>query len=143
MRNSIKAEEQIVDLIKKNHHLYEGTFSALVDGVEFMHANTNVLFHKAEKDYFIIGEGQKNKDYVTFCVEQDLENEGPHKVEKYEGGLVWSVKIKDVFHEIRQGQANMTFLQRGEYRYGAFGVIDFVLPDERKITGKFEIKRRE
>ncbi|MCU1772187.1 hypothetical protein [Pseudomonas sp. 13B_3.2_Bac1] len=143
MQNSNKSEEQIFNLINKNQNQFEGTFSASVDGEKFMFADENVLFYRAERDYFIVGSDNEDENYVTFCVQQHLVKEGPHNVEKYEGGLIWSVKIKDRFHVVQQGHATVTFLQRGEYRYGAFGDIDFVLPDGRKITGEFDIKRRE
>lgn len=141
MQNSNKSEKQIFDLINKNHHQYKGTFNASVDGREFMVANTNLLFHTADKDYFIVGADDYNHNVVAFCVPQDLIKDGPHQVRWYEGELVWSVRISNVSHVIKQGLANVTFSRTGENRSGVSGDIDFVLPDGKTVTGKFDIKR--
>ena len=142
MKNSIKPEEQILKLIHEGRGKYKGTFKASVDNVEFMFADTNVVFHRAGEEYYIVGAERDNKNSVAFCVPWAIK-EGPHEVKWYKGGLVWSVSKDGDFHEIQQGVATVTFLQSGEYKYGVKGEIDFSLPRVGKITGKFEIKLHE
>lgn len=141
MKDSINSEEQIVGLINESREKYEGTFKASVDDVEFMFADTKLVFYRAGEEYFIIGADDK-RNSVAFCVPRAIK-EGPHEVKWYKGGLVWSVSKDGDFHEIQQGVATVTFLQSGEYKYGVKGKIDFSLPRVGKITGKFEIKLRE
>lgn len=143
MQHSNKSEEQIYELMKEDRDKYVGTFSAFVAGKKFLDKVKNVLFHTAENDHFIIGSDDDNTNAVAFCVQQSLIKEGPHNVKWYEGELAWSVRVDGVSYFIQQGQANVTFVQRGDYRYGVSGDIDFVLPDGRKITGDFDIKLRE
>lgn len=61
MKNSIKPEEQILKLIHEGRGKYKGTFKASVDNLEFMFADTNVVFHRAGEEYYIVGADRDNK----------------------------------------------------------------------------------
>ncbi|EJZ57908.1 hypothetical protein I1A_002233 [Pseudomonas fluorescens R124] len=61
MQNSNKSEEQIFNLINKNRNQFEGTFSASVDGEEFMFADKNVLFIGQRKTISLLGLTMKTK----------------------------------------------------------------------------------
>jgi hypothetical protein len=114
--------------------LRAGTFSASVDGVRFMGATTADM-RDLNFDYYLFG--SENNNRVVFSVPSSLQGDGPHEVKFYKEGVKWQVQINGQFFDADQNsKANISFVRQ---RRGAYGTIDFVLTDGRKITGDFNI----
>ncbi|VVO30060.1 hypothetical protein PS718_04905 [Pseudomonas fluorescens] len=111
-----------------------GSFSAEVDQVPFLRGK-KFLFLKVGEDYFIVGD-DSGEHWVTFSVPASLEEDGPHTVKKYAGGLAWQVMIKKEVEDVLSGSATVTFEND---RTRVKGEIDFVLVSGKKVTGKFDV----
>lgn len=129
-------ESKIAELVK--NYKDTGWFTAYVGGKEFLKATT-VVFHEAGADEYWIIADQPDKSWVTFAIPSSLVGDGPHVVEHPSGSLVWTAKFDEMSRPAEAGSSvEVTFFDK---RTGVEGTIDFVLKDERKVTGKFNISR--
>lgn len=117
----------------------EGKFTASRDGKLFLKSDF-LFFANWGEDYAVIG-SQKNERWITFSLPTDLKGLGPHKVPLYEKNeslfLVWEVRFEEERLKLKSGSVTFTF--KDESRNSIAGSLDFVLEDDSKVHGDFNI----
>lgn len=116
-----------------------GHFHAAVKGSNRFLDTVNVFLLRGENSFIIIG-SENNVNAIACSVPAQLEDDGPHTVEDYEGGVVWSVDIENKRFEVKTGKVIFCYT---DDRTGVKGEINFTLSNDEIVIGEFTIRNQK
>ncbi|MFJ2709586.1 hypothetical protein ACIOZM_01700 [Pseudomonas sp. NPDC087346] len=122
-----------------------GTFTAEVDGRQFLDATTVTFYHHEKA--FIVHASDNTGGGVVFDFPADTVGDETHTVHFPASMLLlkWYAKFKpehEDYSEINDLRAGSAKFYLSDDRKHVYGEIDFVLWRERRVTGKFDLVRK-
>lgn len=116
-----------------------GHFHAAVNGGARFLDTVNVFLLRGHESFIIIG-SDNNVNAIACSVPAQLEGDGPHTVEDYKGGVIWSVDIDNKRFEVETGKVIFRYT---DDRTGVKGEINFTLNNDEIVTGEFTIHNQK